>query len=99
MRLFAPTPNGACPVGAECTDAFLPRAGPLDEIAARQLRFVGALLGGAWRSGNVVELTLPPLVWKLLLRQRCTLHDLATADVVEAARIAAAEMRVLKCCI
>jgi hypothetical protein len=40
----------------------------------------GSAAGGAWRSGNVCELTFPPLLWKLLLRERTTLHDLATSQ-------------------
>jgi hypothetical protein len=93
LRLFAPSPNATAGQDALFTDAFLPRAGRLDELQTRQLRFVGSLLGACMRSGNVAELTLPPLLWKQLLREKVGLHDLATADILEARRIAK-----LRCC-
>jgi histone H3/H4 len=86
--LFVLSPNGSR-AAAFYADCYLPRGGPLDAAAAARLAFVGRLLGGCLRSGNPCELTLPPLAWKALLRERLTVHDLATVDAAAARRLAA----------
>jgi Ran GTPase-activating protein (RanGAP) involved in mRNA processing and transport len=88
LRLFARAPN-ADQQHASYTDAFLPRAGPLDEAAEARLRFVGALMGGCLVTCNPLELTLAPYIWKALLREeRLTIHDLAAMDAATARRLA-----------
>lgn len=72
------TPNGSVDAG-NMRDAFVPapllasaalqaqaEAEALEQLA--QLAFVGQLLGLALRSGDVLSLAMPPLVWKLLVR-------------------------------
>jgi Ran GTPase-activating protein (RanGAP) involved in mRNA processing and transport len=88
LRLFVRAPN-ADQQHAFFTDAFLPRPGRLDEPTETRLRFVGAIMGGCLVTGNPLELTLAPYVWKALLREeRFTIHDLAAMDAAAARRLA-----------
>jgi hypothetical protein len=75
LGLFTPCPNAKEEIGIN-QDKFVPCA--KEHLA--QYRFVGMLLGIALRTRNSLELALPSIVWKPLVRQRLDRSDLEAID-------------------
>eukprot|EP00658_Telonema_sp_P-2_P083674 TRINITY_DN9125_c0_g1_i3.p1 TRINITY_DN9125_c0_g1~~TRINITY_DN9125_c0_g1_i3.p1 ORF type:complete len:580 (-),score=74.35 TRINITY_DN9125_c0_g1_i3:228-1967(-) len=79
LPLFVPTANNVNNAG-ECREGFVPRAGATSLRHATMFRFVGRMMGGALRNGEPLNLYLPRLFWKKLLRCPVGLSDVASMD-------------------
>jgi hypothetical protein len=79
LPLFVPTANNVNNAG-ECREGFVPRAGATSLRHATMFRFVGRMMGGALRNGEPLNLYLPRLFWKKLLRCPVSLPDVASVD-------------------
>ena len=44
-------------------------------------KFLGALIGMAFRSGHVMDFRFPPMLWKAFMDESLTIEDLATSDM------------------
>ena len=52
-------------------------------------KFLGALIGMAFRSGHVMDFRFPPILWKAFIQEPLTIEDLASTDIyaVQAIRV------------
>ena len=44
-------------------------------------KFLGALIGMAFRSGHVMDFRFPPIFWKAFIQEPLTIEDLASTDI------------------
>ena len=44
-------------------------------------KFLGALIGMAFRSGHVMDFRFPPMLWKAFMDESLTIEDLASSDM------------------
>lgn len=79
LSLFLPTPNQVNNVGSH-RDAHIPNPDATAPLQLRMFTFLGRLMGGAARSGEPLNLTLPPLFWKLLLKEIVVEDDIFCVD-------------------
>ena len=79
VRMFVPSPNQRKSVGM-LQDKYLPNTDYRDEDHMSMYYFLGQLMGVALRSHNPIVLNLPPFVWKLVVGQLTTRHDLKEID-------------------
>ena len=79
--LLVPTPNARTGVGAR-RDCWLPNPGAASAGALSRLRFLGALLGVALRTGVALDLQLPPLLWRALAGAPLRECDWAEVDAL-----------------
>ena len=86
LPLLLPTPNWSSAAG-ECDEKYKYMFAPSADSALRMdlYRFMGQLVGMAVRSHITLNLELPSLVWKSVVRQRLTEKDLASVDAGAAA--------------
>ena len=79
VRMFVPSPNQRKSVGM-LQDKYLPNTDYRDDDHMSMYYFLGQLMGVALRSHNPIVLNLPPFVWKLVVGQLTTRHDLKEVD-------------------
>ncbi|CAM9151525.1 unnamed protein product [Scytosiphon promiscuus] len=84
LPLLMKCPNSVNDVGIN-REKWLPnpaigKVGPDAALHADMLRFLGRLMGVAIRSQEPLDLDLPSIVWKQLVRSPITRHDLEAID-------------------
>jgi E3 ubiquitin-protein ligase HERC2 len=79
IGLFVPVPNQRAAVGRN-QDMFLPNIACVSSLHLSMYSFVGKLMGMAIRGNFVLNLDLPPLVWKYLIGQPITAKDICDVD-------------------
>jgi E3 ubiquitin-protein ligase HERC2 len=82
LPLLRPSPNTVHNVGG-CRGAFIinPDAAA-HPVQAEMLVFLGKLMGSVVRSRNYLDITLSPLVWKLIAGEEVRLEDVNTSDAL-----------------
>ena len=80
LPLLMPTPNWTAD---ECTERYCYMFNPASSSSLRMdlYKFMGQMAGIAVRSHLAVDLTLPSLIWKTIVREKLTEADLASVDV------------------
>eukprot|EP00455_Lapot_gusevi_P053295 TRINITY_DN828_c0_g1_i6.p1 TRINITY_DN828_c0_g1~~TRINITY_DN828_c0_g1_i6.p1 ORF type:complete len:913 (+),score=475.06 TRINITY_DN828_c0_g1_i6:344-2740(+) len=87
VPLFVLCPNAQAEAG-DNRDKWVPKSlPPVEKSSERALRlsayeFLGQLMGLAIRSQNLLPLSLPPLVWKLLVGESLVLEDIRAVDLL-----------------
>ncbi|OQS07538.1 Hect-domain containing peotein [Thraustotheca clavata] len=79
LELFIPTTNGQQKMG-ELRDCFVPAPSKNSLRDLEQFEFVGLFMGCCLRTGVHLPLHIAPLIWKLLVHEQPTLHDLKLLD-------------------
>jgi hypothetical protein len=80
LRLLVPTSNNTNNMG-EHRDAWIVNPSATSETELEMFKFLGKLMGAAIRTQNNLNLSLPPLFWKTLLREKLSVRDLKSADL------------------
>jgi hypothetical protein len=80
LRLLVPTSNNTNNMG-EYRDAWIINPSAKSQTELEMFKFLGKLMGAAIRTQNNLNLSLPPIFWKSLLRERLTVKDLKTMDL------------------
>jgi hypothetical protein len=88
VPLLVPTPNARGQVG-DAQDCWVPAASAASPVFLAMYAFVGKLMGLAVRGQHILNLDLPPLVWRALVGEQLSLADLRAVDVHGAAAIEA----------
>lgn len=78
LPIFVPCANAQG--FGENQDAWLPSPGARSSLHLSMLAFVGKLMGVSMRAKHILNLDLPPFVWKLLVGSEVTLEDLRDVD-------------------
>eukprot|EP01119_Soliformovum_irregulare_P010330 TRINITY_DN2538_c2_g1_i6.p1 TRINITY_DN2538_c2_g1~~TRINITY_DN2538_c2_g1_i6.p1 ORF type:complete len:2218 (-),score=665.69 TRINITY_DN2538_c2_g1_i6:11-6022(-) len=79
LGLFIMCPNGKEEIGFN-QDKFVPSPQSTSAIRLEQFEFVGKILGIAIRTKNVLDLSLPSVLWKPLVGMRIDRSDLEAID-------------------
>jgi hypothetical protein len=88
VPLLVPTPNARGQVG-DAQDCWVPAASASSPVFLAMYAFIGKLMGLAVRGQHILNLDLPPLVWRVLVGEQLSLADLRAVDVHGAAAIEA----------
>eukprot|EP00471_Norrisiella_sphaerica_P000773 CAMPEP_0184486476 /NCGR_PEP_ID=MMETSP0113_2-20130426/7955_1 /TAXON_ID=91329 /ORGANISM="Norrisiella sphaerica, Strain BC52" /LENGTH=4298 /DNA_ID=CAMNT_0026868373 /DNA_START=23 /DNA_END=12919 /DNA_ORIENTATION=- len=81
LPLFIPCPNSREAIG-ENRDKWVPNPSSRRAIYLKMYEFVGKLMGLAMRSGNLLELDFPSIVWKPLVLMKPNMQDLKSVDLI-----------------
>ena len=79
LPLLIPSINNVNQCG-EYQDRWVLNPSYLSPLHLQMYKFIGALIGMAFRSGNVINWKFSPLFWKTLAGEPLLLDDLATID-------------------
>ena len=79
LSLFIPTPNAREQVGGN-RHHFVPNPSSRSPTELNMFRFVGRLMGLAMRTGELLFLDLPSVVWKPLVDEAVTEEDVEAID-------------------
>ena len=79
LRLLVPSQNNTHNMG-ENRDAWVLNPSASSETDLELYRFLGKLMGAAIRTQNNLNLSLPPLFWKKILREPVNVKDLRGMD-------------------
>jgi len=79
LPLFIPCPNAREQIG-ENRNHFVPNPSATGSVELSMLTFLGRLMGLALRSGDVLSLDLPSLVWKALVGDAVNEEDVMAID-------------------
>eukprot|EP01012_Entosiphon_sulcatum_P010360 TRINITY_DN16038_c0_g1_i1.p1 TRINITY_DN16038_c0_g1~~TRINITY_DN16038_c0_g1_i1.p1 ORF type:complete len:4478 (+),score=532.68 TRINITY_DN16038_c0_g1_i1:861-14294(+) len=81
LPLFLPAPNQASDDGLGLgRDFWVPNPAATSPLQLAQFEFLGALMGGTFRTSESLTLSVPPFFWKHLARQPCHEEDLLSFD-------------------
>ncbi|CAE8637676.1 unnamed protein product [Polarella glacialis] len=81
LPLMSPTPNARDNSGDYRDSWIISPCASGSPKSLRMLRFLGALLGLALRTGSLLPLNWPPHLWRPLVGDRRTLEDIRAVDV------------------
>lgn len=79
LRLFVPTPNARLKLG-KLQDQAIPNPAANSVLQLSLYKFVGRLMGLALRTRNLLNLSLPSLVWKALCKEQIDHNDVLQVD-------------------
>ena len=79
LSLFIPTPNAREQIGSN-RHHFVPNPAARSPTELHMLRFLGRLMGAAMRTGELLFLDLPSIVWKPLVDEAVTEEDVMAID-------------------
>eukprot|EP00755_Sulcionema_specki_P011007 Sspe_Gene.47993::Locus_24726_Transcript_1_1_Confidence_1.000_Length_10189::g.47993::m.47993 len=79
LPLFVPVPNSVAEVGGN-RDQWVCNPSISSDSHFAMLHFVGRVMGSCLRSGNVLALNLPTLLWKVIVCEPVTLDDIKAID-------------------
>mmetsp|Transcript_40591 Transcript_40591/g.65991 ORF Transcript_40591/g.65991 Transcript_40591/m.65991 type:complete len:461 (+) Transcript_40591:3-1385(+) len=80
LPLFVPCPNKKADAG-ENRDKWVPNSESTEPLHISLFELLGKLMGLALRTKNSLNLDLPPIVWKLIIRDKVTDADVESIDV------------------
>ena len=81
LPLFVPCPNAREKVGHN-QHTVVPTSAPLSDSDRHLYAFVGALMGLAIRSQDLLNIEFPSIVWKQLVYDEVTIEDVLAVDVL-----------------
>jgi len=81
LLLFTPCPNHVSKIGLN-QDKYVPVRSSNSSFCISLFEFVGKLMGVAIRTGNLLNLNLPSIVWKYLVSDQITNDDILAIDSV-----------------
>ena len=79
LSLFIPTPNAREQIGSN-RHHFVPNPAARSPTELSMFRFLGRLMGAAMRTGELLFLDLPSIVWKPLVDEAVTEEDVMAID-------------------
>lgn len=80
LRLLIPTSNNTNNMG-EYRDAWQLNPSASNESDLNLFKFLGKLMGASIRTQNNLNLSLAPIFWKSILREKLSIKDLRSIDV------------------
>ena len=80
LRLLIPTSNNTNNMG-EYRDAWQINPSASTQTDLSLFKFLGKLMGASIRTQNNLNLSLPPIFWKSVLREKLSVRDLRSIDV------------------
>ena len=81
LPIFTPCANAREGLGNN-QHAFVPICGPISKQRRTMYEFVGCLMGLAVRSGDLLNIDLPSIVWKQLVCDTVTTDDVLAIDLL-----------------
>lgn len=81
LPLFRPVPNSGSP-GSPNWNMWLPNPASNSAHQLRMFAFIGKLMGVAIRGKHLLNLDIPPLIWKQLVGEPVSEHDLMAIDTI-----------------
>ena len=79
LSLFIPTPNAREQIGSN-RHHFVPNPAARSPVELNMFRFVGRLMGLAMRTGELLYLDLPSIVWKPMVDEAVSEDDVMAID-------------------
>jgi len=81
LPLFIPCPNQVSNIGLN-REKWIPNPTATSSLYLQMYEFLGKLMGAAMRSGNLLDLDLPSIVWKGLCSQTIEPDDVLAIDIL-----------------
>ena len=86
MPLLIPTVNNLNKVG-DGQDLWTLNSNSKSGAHLNMFKFLGALMGMAFRAGKYIDIKLPSILWKHFTKEQVTIADISSMDAHAAAKL------------